>query len=90
MAAAVAGGDGEVAGADQVAEELLDSAPAEVGSALEGGLVGDPLASVVGVDGDHEEEGEVRASFARVIEDGGEVLRDHRRGLLGGRWLPVW
>jgi hypothetical protein len=86
----VVGGDGELSGVDEVAEELLDTAPAEVGSALEGGLVGDPLASVVGVDGDHEEEGEVGTSFAGVIEDGGQVLRDHRRGLLGGRWLPVW
>jgi hypothetical protein len=88
VAAAVAGGDGELSGLDEIAEELLDAAAAEVGSALEGGLVGDPLASRVGVARDDEEEDEVRAPFAGAIENGVEVLSGHRQRLLGGWWPP--
>jgi enoyl reductase-like protein len=54
MAAAGTGYDGELAGGDQVVENLLDSAPAEPNQLLERGLVGDPHAFGVGVVGDGE------------------------------------
>jgi hypothetical protein len=59
LAAAVSGGDGELAGGGEVAEELLDAAAAEAGASLEGGLVDGPLAAVVAVVGDGEEDREV-------------------------------
>jgi hypothetical protein len=79
----VVGGDGELSGPDEVAEELLDAAAAEAGPALEGGLVGDPLAARVGVAGDGEQDHQVRTRLAGVVEDGGEVFMAHRRKLLG-------
>jgi hypothetical protein len=83
LAAAIAGEDGELSGGDEVVKELLDAAAAEAGSFLKGGLVGDPLAALVGVAGDDEEDHEMRASPAGVIEDGGQVLNSQG-------WLPVW
>jgi hypothetical protein len=59
LAAAVTGHDGELSGGNEVLEELLDVAAAEAGSLLEGGLIGDPLALLVAVDGDGEEDHEV-------------------------------
>jgi len=80
FAAAVSWNDGEVAGGGEVREELLDAAAAEAGASLEGGLVDGPLAAVVGVVGDGDEDHEVRAAPGGVIEDGGRVL--------GAHWLP--
>jgi hypothetical protein len=79
----VVGGDGELSGMDEVAEELLDVAAAETGSLLEGGLVGDPLAAGVAVGGDGHQDREARAGLAGVIVDGGHMLKAHRRKLLG-------
>jgi hypothetical protein len=83
LAAAIAGEDGELAGSDKLLEESLDAAAAEARSFLEGGLVGDPLAALVGIAGDDEEDHEVRASSAGVVEDGGQVLNSQG-------WLSVW
>jgi hypothetical protein len=73
-AAAVVGLDDEVSGGDEVGEDAPDLAAAQAGVALQGGLVGEPFAAGVCVGGDDEEEGEVRASFVRVVEDGAVVL----------------
>ena len=73
----VAGDDGELSGGDQLAEDLLHTATAETGSLLEGQLVGSPLAVLVAVDSDDEQDGEGRTGLARVIEDGGHVLMAH-------------
>jgi hypothetical protein len=88
--------DGELSGGDEVFEDLLDAAATEAGVFLEGGLVDGPLAVLVGVAGDDEEDQEVRASPAGVLEDGGQVLKaqgwlrawsaSRGEGRLGGTW----
>jgi hypothetical protein len=79
-AAAVMGGDGDLSGGDEVVEDLLDAAAAEAGVSLEGCLVGDPCAARVGKLGDGDEDDEVGAAFAGLLEDGVDVLVGH--GLL--------
>jgi hypothetical protein len=74
----VAGDDGELSRGDEVVKDLLDAASAEAGAPLEGGLIGVPLAVVVGVGGDGEEDHEMGASLGGLVEDGGHVLSAHR------------
>lgn len=58
VAAAVAGDDGELSGGVQLGEDLLHASTAEAGSLLEGRLVGSPLAVLVAVGSDDEQDGE--------------------------------
>jgi hypothetical protein len=77
MSATVAGHNCELAGGDQLVEDLLYSAPAETGPFLQCRLVNDPLAALVGVAGHDQQDDESGTPLARVIEDGGEVLKPH-------------
>jgi hypothetical protein len=58
VATAIARGDGEFAGFDDLREELLDAAAAQAGLPLQRGLIDAPLAVLVGVVGDDNEEEE--------------------------------
>src|SRR4028119_491449 len=77
VAAAVSWLHDQLASGDQVVEDLLDAAAAETGSALEGGLVDDPLSPLVGIAGDRQQDDEVGAVLARGVPDGGEVFNAH-------------
>jgi hypothetical protein len=81
LSAAVVRHDGELARGHQLAEDLLDSAPTETSPLLERRLIGDPLAALVGVAGDREEDDEAGSALVGVFPDAGKVLAAHG-------WLP--
>src|SRR5262245_37063608 len=78
VAAAIARCDGELAGFDDLREELLDAAAAQAGLPLQRGLIDAPLAVLGGVVGDDNEEEERGAPLLRAFEDGGDMLMTQR------------
>src|SRR6185436_7641906 len=77
LAAAEVGDHGELAGFGQFPEDLLDTAAAETREALQGGLVGGPLAILVGEEGYGEEDEAAGASLEGVLQDVVGVLTAH-------------
>jgi hypothetical protein len=67
--------DFELSVGGELFEDLLDAAALEAGELLDGGEVDAPLAVVVGVVGDQEEDQEAGAGLAGGLEDGGHVLK---------------
>ena len=83
MAAAVARDDGELASGHQRREDSLDWAAAQADFPFQRGPVDVPLAVLVGVVGDDDEQEEIRAFLARAGENGGDMLMTQ-----GGH--PAW
>ena len=82
-AAAPVGDHGELAGRHELFEYLLDSAAAQARFPLQRGLIDAPLAVLIGVAGDNDEDEAMGASQARVVEDGIDMVKAQ-----GGH--PVW
>jgi hypothetical protein len=77
LAAAEMGDHGELAGFGQSPENLLDAASTETREALQGGLVGGPLAVLVGEEGYGEEDEAAGSSLEGVLQDVVGVLTAH-------------
>ena len=80
-AAAVVGGHGELAGGDQIGQDLADTPVGEADAALDGGLAGDPFAVGIAVAGDGDEDEQVGSALAGVLPDGGNVVKAHEQVL---------
>jgi len=79
VTAAVARDDGELASGDQRREDSLDGAAAQADVPFQRGSVGPPLAMLVGVVGDDDEDEGVRAFLARAGEHGIDMLMTQGR-----------
>jgi hypothetical protein len=53
----------------EVGEDLLEASAAQAGESLQGGLIDGPLAKLVGMHGEDDQEDEMSASFPRVLDD---------------------
>jgi hypothetical protein len=82
LAAAVVRGHGELAGGDQVGQDLADAPVSEADAPLEGGLAGDPFAVGIAVAGDGDEDEQVGSALTGVLPDGGDVVKAHEQVLL--------
>jgi len=78
-AAAPVGDHGELAGCHELFEDLLDPAAAQAGFPLQRGLVDAPLAVLIGIAGDDEEDEAMGAPQARVVEDGIDMVKAQGR-----------
>jgi len=81
LAAAVVGGHGELAGGDQVGQDLADAPVGEADAVLEGGLAGDPFAVGIAVAGDGDKDEQVGSALAGVLPDCGDVVKTHDQEL---------